>query len=85
MKRPRTPPRAVAEVDKDEILPEYDFSAARANDYAARYPKGSLTITLDPEVAEVFPSSADANEALRSLARLLETQQRLRAGKIPGA
>ena len=26
----------------DEILPEYDFSRARPNKYAARYAKGSI-------------------------------------------
>lgn len=85
MKKAKTPNPAVAEVDNGEMLPEYDFTHARSNEYAARYPKGSLTITLDPEVAAVFPSSTDANEALRSLARLLQAQQKLRANKVPGA
>jgi hypothetical protein len=53
---------------KDEILPEYDFSRARPNKYAARYPKGSIVITLDPAVAAAFPGAREANEALRALA-----------------
>src|SRR6058998_4355613 len=45
----------------DEILPEYDFSRARPNKYASRYAKGSIVITLDPDVAAVFPGAREAN------------------------
>jgi len=85
MKKSKTPDLAVAEVGEDEILPEYDFSRAGPNKYAARYQKGSLTITLDPELTEVFPSSTDANEALRSLARLIRAQQKRCAKKVRSA
>ncbi len=44
-------------VGVDEILPEYDFSQARPNKYASRYAKGSIVITLDPDVAAVFPGA----------------------------
>ena len=37
MKKPRRKVRSIAKVDFDEILPEYDFSDARPNKYAARY------------------------------------------------
>jgi hypothetical protein len=80
MKKGKTPDLAVADIDADDILPEYDFSQARPNKYAALYQKGALTVTLDPEVAKVFPSAADVNEALRSLARLIRAQQK-RSGK----
>ena len=81
MKKGKTPDVTTADVDVDDILPEYDFSRARPNKYAALYQKGGLTVTLDPEVAKVFPSAADVNEALRSLARLLRAQQRRSAKK----
>ena len=55
----------------DEILPEYDFSRARPNKYASRYAKGGVVITLDPDVAAVFPGASEANEALRALAGLI--------------
>jgi hypothetical protein len=83
MKKVKTPDLAVADVGLGDILPEYDFSRARPNKYAAQYQKGGLTVTLDPEVAKVFPSAADVNEALRSLARLLRDQQK-RSAKKPG-
>lgn len=65
----------VRRVGVDEILPEYDFSQARPNKYASRYAKGSIVITLDPDVAAVFPGTRQANEALRTLAGLIRRHQ----------
>ena len=39
----------------DEIRPEYDFSRARPNKYAARYAKGSIVVTLDLTSLPCFP------------------------------
>ena len=57
--------------DADDILPEYDFSGARRNPYAARFAAGSNVVVLDPDVAAVFPDSAAVNEALRALAGII--------------
>ena len=84
MKRSKRFEKAV-EIDPDEILPEYDFSRARSNKYASRYKKGALVVTLDPEVARVFPTAADVNRTLRSLARIIETAGHGRSGKTRGA
>ncbi len=59
------------QVDDDEILPEYDFSHARPNKYASRYLAGSNVVVLDPDVAAVFPSAGEVNEALRALAGII--------------
>ena len=67
-------------VGVNEILPEYDFSQARPNKYASRYAKGSIVITLDPDVAAVFPGARQANEALRALAGLIRRNQPPRTG-----
>jgi hypothetical protein len=56
----------------EEILPEYDFSRASRNKYASRYAAGSTVVVLEPDVAAVFPSSAEANEALRALAGIIQ-------------
>jgi hypothetical protein len=66
-------PRKVASrrTGKDGLRPEYDFSRARPNKYAARYAKGSIVVTLDPDVAAVFPGASEANDALRVLARVM--------------
>lgn len=57
------------ETDPDEVLPEYDF---RPNKYASRYAIGSIVVVLDPDVAAVFPSAEEANEALRALAGIIQ-------------
>ena len=51
----------------DDVLPEYDFSRSRPNKYASRVAKGSIVVTLDPDVAAVFPGAREANDALRAL------------------
>jgi hypothetical protein len=40
---------AEAQVEADEILPEYDFSRARPNKYASRFTAGSKIVVLDPD------------------------------------
>ena len=56
---------------RDDLRPDYDFSRARPNKYATRYAKGSIVVTLDPDVAAVFPGAREANDALRVLARVM--------------
>ena len=68
-------------VGADEVLPEYDFSRARPNKYASRYAKGSIVVTLDPDVAAVFPGAREANHALRALAGLIRSHTTRRASR----
>ena len=63
--------QAASRADADEILPEYDFSQASPNKYASRYCAGSAVVVLEPDVAAAFPSSGEANEALRALAGII--------------
>ena len=63
--------KATSQADADEILPEYDFSRSAPNKYASRYAAGSAVVVLDPDVAAAFPSSGEANEALRALAGII--------------
>jgi hypothetical protein len=67
-----------AKIDLDEILPEYDLSKSRPNKYASRYNAGSIVVVLEPDVAAVFPSAKETNEALRALAGII---QKHRAGR----
>ena len=55
--------------DADDLLPEYsfDYSKARPNRFAAKHEPGSLIITLDPDVAEVFTTPEVVNKVLRAL------------------
>ena len=59
-----------------DLLDEYDFSEGTRGKYAERYASGSNIVVLDPDVAEIFPDSASANEALRALATIIRKQQR---------
>ena len=72
MKKSSPKGKASVQTDVDEILPEYDFSRSSRNKYASRYAAGSVVIVLEPDVAAVFPSSGEANEALRSLAGIIQ-------------
>lgn len=85
MKKTKRSKEVISQVDPDEILPEYDFSRARPNKYAPRYQKGSLVVTLDPEVAHVFRNAENVNQTLRLLARIIRTGRNRRSSKIPGA
>ena len=61
MKKPEQPS------DPDEMLPEYDFRGGVRGKYAARYPKESNVVVLDPDVAAEFKDSEAVNAALRAL------------------
>jgi len=65
----------------DEILPEYDFSRAKPNKYAATYAAGSSVVVLEPDVAAAFPNSKDANEALRALAGIISKHRARRTAQ----
>lgn len=56
---------------EDELRPEYDFSKLTvvARGVGRRKP-AKVTVTLAPDVAELFPTSEAVNEALRLLARV---------------
>jgi hypothetical protein len=51
------------------MLPEYnfDYRKARPNRFAARVNRAHVIVTLDPDLAEVFPTSKSVNKALRAL------------------
>ena len=58
--------------ENDELLPEYDldFSKSKPNRFAEKYNRTKITVLLDSDVAEDFPSSEAVNEALRFLSRI---------------
>jgi len=78
MKKARTKDRIPGRIDIDEILPEYDFSRARPNNYASRYAAGAMVVVLEPDVAAMFPNAESANEALRTLGGLIQKHRRRR-------
>lgn len=65
--------------DTDDLREEYDFTAedlrgGLRGKYTARYAEGVNVVTLDPDVAAVFPDSASVNRALRALAQIIKDQ-----------
>ena len=75
MKKSSVKSKTVREAEKDDLLPEYDFSKARRNPYAARYREGTNVVLLDPDVAKDFPDSQSVNEALRALSAIIKRRR----------
>lgn len=72
MKKEKTPKRkASVPADLEEILPEYDFRGALPNKYAVHYREQAPLVALDPDVAAIFRTPAEVNDALRALAGLI--------------
>ena len=78
MKKAKTKQVRARTASKDEVLPEYDFSRSRPNKFASRFQAGSAVVVLDPDIAAVFPSSSEVNEALRALAGVIRRSRSLR-------
>jgi hypothetical protein len=61
--------------EEDDLRPEYDFHSLRL---IARGPgrkkPSEVTVSLAPDVAEVFPDAESVNEALRFLMRITEKE-----------
>jgi hypothetical protein len=68
----------------DEILAEYSFRGVTRKKYASRYAAGSTVIVLEPDVAAAFPTSAEANDALRASATLIERHRTKRPAQRGG-
>lgn len=60
-----------------DILPEYnfDYSKAKPNRFAAMQPQVQITVTLDPDVAEIFKTSEAVNRVLRAILTALPDSQ----------
>jgi hypothetical protein len=52
---------------EDDMRDEYDFTGGVRGKFYEEYVKGTNTILLDPDVAEVFHDSEAVNQALRTL------------------
>ena len=76
MKKSSSKGVAANRVDADEILPEYDFKRGAPNKFASRCAAGSAVVVLEPDVAAAFPSSEEANAALRALAGIVQKHRR---------
>ena len=63
--------------EKDEMLPEYDFSKGIRGKYAKRCAKGTNIVMIEPDVYEYFLDQKSVNEALRSLAAIIKRKKKV--------
>ena len=63
-KTPATKPRKVAEMAKEY---RFDYSKAKPNRFASRMKDAPLVAVIDPDVAKVFSTTVQVNNALRAL------------------
>ena len=64
----------------DELREEYDFANMKGGvrgKYAKQYNEGVKLIMLEPDVAKIFPDAKSVNEALRSLAKIIQQYQKV--------
>ncbi len=65
-----------------DLLEEYDFSNGIRGKYAQRYAEGNNVVVIEPDVAKYFPDHDSVNEALRSLASIMERQEKRLAEQV---
>ena len=63
-KMPVTKPRKTAEMAKEY---RFDYSKAKPNRFASRMKDSPLVAVIDPDVAKVFATAEQVNNALRAL------------------
>ena len=54
---------------------QYDFSKGGRGKYAQKYKAGTNIVLLEPDIAKVFKTSREVNQALRSLAKIIKAQK----------
>jgi hypothetical protein len=71
---------------------KFDYNEAKPNRFAARMGEETIAVVLDPDVAAVFATSEEANQALRvligALGNLVETPdllEKVRSSAAPVA
>ena len=65
-----------------DLLEEYDFSNGIRGKYVHRYAEGNNVVVIEPDVAKYFPDHDSVNEALRSLASIMERQEKRLAEQV---
>jgi hypothetical protein len=61
---------------EDNLRPEYDLKSLRVRKLGTeRKSFAGMTVRLEPDVAEMFPSAEAVNEALRLLVRVMKEGQ----------
>lgn len=56
----------------DDLRPEYDFTNMTVVARGQGRKQSTVTVNLEPDVAQLFPDSSAVNEGLRLLMRLIQ-------------
>lgn len=65
MKKTQAPkPHRVADMATEY---RFDYSKAKPNRFAAKMKNNTLIVVIDPDIAEVFKTEDEVNQALRAL------------------
>lgn len=59
--------KSTQDPETDDMLPEYNFDYRKARPNRFSKKAAPLTVTLDPDVAEIFNTSEAVNNALRAI------------------
>ena len=54
-------------VSEADMKTEYDFSGGKRGRYAQLFPRDTIAVVLDPEIAEAYPDSQSVNRALHAI------------------
>lgn len=71
----------IDKIEEWEMRPEYDFSNARPNKYAAKYAEGTNIVLIESDLIEFFPDSESVNKALRALVSIFPKSKSRRKAK----
>lgn len=75
-------PKTSRKKSTEDMRSEYDFSKGVRGKHATRFAEGTNVVVLDPDVADMFPTSTSVNDALRALAKIIRsTRARGRRGR----
>ncbi|WP_216644610.1 hypothetical protein [Candidatus Thiodictyon syntrophicum] len=66
-----------------DLLDEYDFTGAERGKYAERFREGTNVVKLDDDVAELFRSAKEVNDALRSIGLIIRAHRQTGLGDTP--
>jgi hypothetical protein len=62
--------------EAEDMRMEYDFAGGVRGKYSDRFPKNTIAVVLEPDVAEAYPDSESVNRALRAILQAAPTKRR---------
>jgi hypothetical protein len=60
----------------EDMRVEYDFSGGVRGAYSDRFPKDTIAVVLEADIAEAYPDSESVNRALRAILQAVPTRRR---------